>query len=348
MSELLLDSEKRVIPKCVYFGTCGGCSFQDLDYEIQLELKRRKVEEALSPFQSEDNFEVNPVIPSPKPYHYRHMIALSVMKKHGALRLGFIESDRWTFLPIDACPIADERISDFLPEALKKLEALPVKRRFRTSQVVLRVGSEGEVVTSLRGDRGRTLECAVSGKTFSYSVSSFFQHNFSILESFLKTIRTFLNPNGSDVLFDLYSGVGLLGISLADTYERVIGIEEGYEAVQHAKRNAERNGVGNIKFWEGKVEVLLPELVAKTKNSKLHVIVDPPRAGLKPEVLECLNRLPIEELLYISCHLDALKRDLEVLCQKFQIVQVQPMDFFPQTQHIETLVLLERKAIGGC
>src|SRR3989338_3509680 len=153
MGELLLDSEKRVTPECGYFGTCGGCSFQDLDYEIQLELKRRKVVEALNSFRSGDDFEINPTVPSPKPYHYRHMIALSVMKKRGALRLGFIESDRWTFLSIEACPIADERINHFLPEALKKLEALPEKRRFRTSQVVLRVGSEGEVVTSLRSDR---------------------------------------------------------------------------------------------------------------------------------------------------------------------------------------------------
>ena len=345
MTELLLDTEKKVIPQCAYFGTCGGCSFQDLDYDAQLELKRRNVEAELSSFQSEGSFEVNPAVPSPKPYHYRHMIALSVMKKRGELKLGFIESDRWTFLPVEACPIADERISRFLPEALKKLEALPEKRRFRTSQIVLRVGSEGEVVTSLRSDRGRTLECQISGKIFSYSVSSFFQHNFSILESFLQTVRDFLNPAGSGILFDLYSGVGLLGISLADAYERVMGIEEGYEAVQCAERNAHRNGVANAKFLEGKVEVLLPGLMAEAKNQPFHVIVDPPRAGLKPEVLECLNQLPIEKLLYVSCHLEALRRDLEVLCQKFQIVQVQPMDFFPQTKHIETLVLMERKTV---
>ena len=348
MSGLLLDYKERIAPQCSYFGTCGGCSFQDLDYEIQLELKRRKVGEVLNSFRSGDDFEINPTIPSPKLYHYRHMIALTVKKRQEMLRLGFIGLDSTgtarrapAFLPIEACPIADERISHFLPEALKKLEALPEKRRFRTSQVVLRVGSEGEVVTSLRSDRGRTLECQVLGKAFSYPVSSFFQHNFSILESFLKTIHSFLNPNGSGVLFDLYSGVGLLGISLAGAYERLIGIEEGYEAVQHAKQNAERNHVANVEFLEGKVEEILGEIVGARRAVPLHVIVDPPRAGLKPEVLDCLNQLPIEKLLYVSCNLDALRRDLEVLCGKFQIVRVQPMDFFPQTQHIETLVLLE-------
>ena len=343
MTELLLDTEKKVIPQCAYFGTCGGCSFQDLDYDAQLELKRKQVEEVIcrGGFETRPYFQVQPAIPSPKPYHYRHMMALSVKKRHGALHLGFVGQDRRTFLPVDACPIADERISGFFPEALKRLEALPEKRRFRTSQIVLRVGSEGEVITSLRSDRGRMLECAVSGKTFSYAVSSFFQHNFSILESFIQTVHDLLNPNGSGILFDLYSGVGLLGISLAAGYERVVGIEEGYEAVQCAKRNAQRNAIINTDFLEGKVEVLLPELISAAGNGPLHVIVDPPRAGLKPEVLECLNRLPIKKLLYVSCHLEALRRDLEVLSQKFQIVQVQPMDFFPQTRHIETLVLLE-------
>jgi 23S rRNA (uracil1939-C5)-methyltransferase len=151
---------------------------------------------------------------------------------------------------------------------------------------------------------------------------------------------------GDDVngtLFDLYSGVGLIGISLADSYVRVIGIEEGYEAVEHAKKNALRNEVTNAEFIEGKVENLLPELIQKAQKP-LQVVVDPPRSGLKPEVVECLNGLPIEKLIYVSCHLEALKRDLEVLTREFQIVEVQPMDFFPQTQHIETLVLLEPKS----
>lgn len=348
MNELLFGEGKKVSPQCGYFGTCGGCSFQDIDYPDQIELKRKSVESALNSFPGD--FEVKPVISSPKPYHYRHMMVLTVKKRQGALKIGFMGQDHRTFLPVDHCPIADERISGFFPEALKRLEALPEKRRYRTSQIVLRAGTEGEVVTSLRSDRGRMLECEIGGKTFSYSVPSFFQHNFSILESFLETTRELLNPAGSGILFDLYSGVGLLGISLADAYGRVIGIEEGYEAVRYARKNAERNGALNTDFREGKVEVLLPQLIMGGQKP-LHVIIDPPRKGLKPEVLETLCKsgaaapLRIEKLLYVSCHLEALHRDLEVLCEKFQIAQVQPMDFFPQTRHVETLVLLKPKTI---
>ena len=336
---LAIISPKRVEPECSYFGTCGGCAFQDLEYAQQLELKRKFVEDALSEFNGSTPFHVEPTIPSPKPFRYRHMIALTVRRHHGTLRLGFMGHDRRSFLPIESCPIADERINQFIPEALTKLESLPPNKKFRTSQVVLRVGSNGEVVTSLRSDRGKELECVVDGKQFSYSVSSFFQNNFSILESFVQAVRSFLNPTWAGTLLDLYSGVGLLSISLRGFYKQVFGIEEGYEAVCHAKRNAERNQVEPISFLEGKVETLLPGLTA-VATKPLHVIVDPPRVGLKPEVIESLMKLSIDRLVYVSCELSALKRDLEQLTKRFQIAAVQPIDLFPQTKHVETIVLL--------
>ncbi len=326
--------------ECIHFGTCGGCSYQDLAYEAQLELKRNWVSQALTEFQERDQFEIRPTLASPDSYHYRHMIALSVKKRQGKLHLGFIGQDRRTFLPVDDCPITDERINRFLPAALEKLEALPPERKFNTSQVVLRVGTEGDVVTSIRTDRGKTLSCTVLGKTFSFSMSSFFQNNFSILEDFIGAIRSFLDPAGQGTLFDLYSGVGLIGILMAHSYQSVIGIEEGYEAVKFAKDNAVQNGTGNISFLEGKVELLLSELT-KDSQKPVHVVVDPPRVGLKSEVIQCLNEQPIERLVYVSCHLEALQRDLRLLTQRFRIKEIQPLDFFPQTKHIETIVLLE-------
>ncbi len=343
MSEqLLVPPYEKVKAKCSYFGTCGGCTFQDLEYNAQLELKRRLVEEALSAFNSSHSFVVSPTLPSPKPFHYRHMVAMTVKRRKDQLQFGFTSHDQRTFLSIESCPIADERINQFLPEALKRLEEMPPERKFHTSQVVLRVGDGGEVVTSLRADRGRKLECKICGKIFSYSISSFFQNNFSILESFLETVRSFLKPKGQGTLFDLYSGVGFFGISLADSYKQVMGIEEGYEAVQLALENAKRNQVTNISFLEGKVELFLPELTLQAAKP-LHVVVDPPRVGLKPEVIQCLLKLPIDKLIYVSCELTALRRDLELLQECFTITKVQPLDLFPQTKHVETIVLLQPK-----
>ncbi len=341
MKSAIVETIKvQSVPKCEIFGTCGGCSYQNFSYETQLELKYNLADETLSPFKDKFEFTIQPTLPSPKPYGYRHMIALSVRRRHGKLQMGFIGQDRKTFLPIEICPISDSRINQFLFSALQKLEELPPERKFNTSQVVLRVGTEGEVVTSIRSDRGKQLECHILGKTFSFSMSSFFQNNFSILETFISALLKFLNPSGRGTLFDLYSGVGLIGILLADRYQSVIGIEEGYEAVKLAKENALKNKAENVSFLEGKVENLLSELMRKSP-SPLHVVVDPPRIGLKPEVIDCLQNLPIERLVYVSCHLESLKRDLDQLTHRFKIVGVQPLDFFPQTKHIENLVVLE-------
>ncbi len=350
-------------PKCSYFGVCGGCVYQNLSYPEQLELKRRLIEETLAldvilrpkaeeskilryrlpaGRQAQNDKTVLPAIPSPKPYHYRHTISLTVKKREGMLRFGFTGKNGRGFVPIDSCAIADERLNQYIPEALRRLHELPEKKRYHTSQIALRVGDGGFVVTTLRSDRGKTLECTVKGRRFSYAVSSFFQHNGSVLDAFAEAVSGLLAPNGNETLLDLYSGVGLFSVLLAPFYRKVIGIEEGYEAVRHAKENAARNGVMNAEFIEGKAEIKLPELTRKWKGP-LHVIVDPPRAGLKREVTEVLNRLAIGKLVYISCNLESFKRDLEFLSESFEVETVQPVDLFPQTKHIETIVLLMKK-----
>jgi tRNA/tmRNA/rRNA uracil-C5-methylase (TrmA/RlmC/RlmD family) len=339
----------QVKPECRYFGTCGGCVYQDVAYEDQLSIKEAAVLQALKPFHAQSPFEVLPVLASPKPYYYRRQIALTIKRRQGKLHFGFMGHEKETaqrfFLPIESCSIADERLNLYFEQAMQKLRALPDKKKYRTSQMVLRVGDEEEATTSLRCDAKRILTTTVLGKTFRYAVSSFFQHNHSILETFVKATQSLLHPSGRETLLDLYSGVGLLGISLAEDYRNVLAIEEGYESIQQAAVNARENSVGNIECIEGKVELLVQKW-AQNKTDALHVIADPPRAGLKKEVIDALCSIPIKRLVYVSCNLEALQRDLKLLANTFKIVTVQPIDFFPQTKQIETLVLLEKMAGG--
>jgi tRNA/tmRNA/rRNA uracil-C5-methylase (TrmA/RlmC/RlmD family) len=342
------STRSKVKPLCAYFGTCGGCAYQDVAYDEQLLIKQKLVKEVLSDLQRRHPFAIAPTVPSPERYHYRRMISLTVKKRAGELKLGFIgwekdpdqDRDKRFFIPIDACSIADDRLNRFIPSALAKLNEMPDKKRFRTSQIVLRVADGEEVVTSLRIDRKRELKGTIGGKTFSYSMSSFFQHNFSALNSLINCVRSLLDPDGGSFLLDLYCGAGLMSLLLADSYQSVRGIEEGYEAILYAKKNAESNGVANVSFVEGKVEAFLEEIKATSKRP-LHVLVDPPRVGLKPEVIDCLKQLPLDRLVYVSCEINALKRDLELLEDRFLIKAVQPIDLFPQTRHVETVVLLE-------
>ena len=149
----------------------------------------------------------------------------------------------------------------------------------------------------------------------------------------------FLEPKKDAELIDLYCGVGLFSICFAEQYQKVIGIEEGNEAVLWAKKNAEGNGVSNSKFIEGKAENILPTLPLDA--TKHHVVIDPPRVGMKKEVVDALLRMPnIERLVYVSCNPGTLIRDLQLLSPRFVIQKVQPVDMFPQTKHLEAIVLL--------
>jgi len=144
-------------------------------------------------------------------------------------------------------------------------------------------------------------------------------------------------------LIDLYCGVGLFSVLLSDSYQQVYGIEEGYEAVQHAKKNAERNHISNVTFEEGKVEQLLSVGATRqiARGEATHVIVDPPRVGLKPEVIDSLKGVGASKLVYVSCSLESLKHDLKLLEDTYEIKSVQPLDLFPQTRHVETIILME-------
>ncbi len=352
-TEVLKASPSRVDAPCVHFGICGGCVFQHLTYERQLEVKRAELEKMFKHLGGFENVPVDAVVPSPRPYHYRNNVAMSVRFQNQTPYLGFVAKDNRTFIPVDECKIADERINEFLPKiktAYKQF--IPERKWRRTSQIVMRVGSEGDFFASIKKYPGsaRNLKTKVLGKTFEYSGSSFFQTNYSILDDFVTTVRDFLRPatararHASPPLLDLYCGVGLFAICLAENYESVLGIEDGEEAVMFARRNAAANGIQNAQFQCGRVEDIAWKLGTGTELSacpQFHVVIDPPRAGMKNEVVDALlKQSNIERLVYVSCHPATLIRDLRLLAGRYKIEGVKPFDMFPQTQHLEVVALL--------
>jgi len=273
------------------------------------------------------------------------MISLSVkwIKDEQGRRfpaLGFMGQGSKTFIPVESCAIADERINGAFAAVGKQLEDQPAKKRYRISQTVLRLGDQGPVMTGFapKGEQG--LVCRILGKQLTFPFSGFFQHNFSVLDSLVQAVKRFLQPSGPETLIDLYCGVGLFSLTLGDAYSRVYGIEEGFEAVKFAVLNAKQNKVTHASFLEGRVEHLLHEFASMDSETAFHAIVDPPREGLKPEVIRALKLIRPERLVYVSCEPSALGRDLSLLETDFRIEKVQPIDLFPQTKHIETVVLL--------
>ncbi len=342
--EIIEPSPNRVKPACTYFDECGGCVFQHLSYEQQLIEKQEALVGMFQHLGKLGEISVQPAIPSPKKYHYRNTVAMSVRHQHDRPYLGFVRKDGRSFIPIDECPIADEKINALLPGVLKKFkETVPAQKRYRTSQIVIRVGTDDSFYTSIKSDSANILRAKVFDKTFEYTGSSFFQVNYSILEAMVTTVRQFLKPEPGAHLIDLYCGSGLFALSLASEYESVVGIEEGQEAILLARRNAEKMGVKNVDFLEGKAERLV-ETVKNPDARKLHVVIDPPRVGLRKEVIEFLLKLgSVEKLVYVSCNPATMIRDLSDLSVRFRVLKVQPIDLFPQTRHLETIVLLEPK-----
>jgi 23S rRNA (uracil-5-)-methyltransferase RumA len=182
------------------------------------------------------------------------------------------------------------------------------------------------------------LQEKVAGRTFRIPPNSFFQTNTAMAERLVETVRHMLSPRPPRLLLDLYCGVGLFGICLADTAGKVIGLEIDEPAIVAARTNAEINGVTNAEFTAAKAESLVWE-----KDGPDTVIVDPPRAGLHPSVVDALLRLAPERIVYVSCNYESFVRDWQKLGAAYDAIRLEALDLFPHTPHLELVSLLQKK-----
>jgi 23S rRNA (uracil1939-C5)-methyltransferase len=174
---------------------------------------------------------------------------------------------------------------------------------------------------------------------------SFFQNNFFLLPKLVETVKTFIKDGGVRHLIDLYCGVGFFGIEMADTVENFVGVEYDALAIKAARQNAASRKINNGGFVAAKAEDKLPELLQQFPADKTAVLLDPPRKGCWPSLLELLREQRPAQVIYVSCHPATMARDLNVLCADgvFELAGVQPLDMFPQTQHLECVADLRRR-----
>lgn len=182
----------------------------------------------------------------------------------------------------------------------------------------------------------------VGSYKFQISPQSFFQVNSEQTEVLYQKALDYANLKGDETVYDLYCGIGTITLFLAGKAKRVIGIEEVPQAVADAQENAKLNRVQNVEFHAGRVEEVLPRLVAKGARGDV-VVLDPPRAGAAQEVLEAMARTGVKRVVYVSCNPATLARDLRLLAERgYEIGEVQPVDMFPHTSHVECVVLMSR------
>jgi tRNA/tmRNA/rRNA uracil-C5-methylase (TrmA/RlmC/RlmD family) len=316
---VVTPSPERVTPECKYFGACGGCQYQHLDYAAQLRVKQKQIADLFERVGKISRAVVAPVLPCPAPYGYRNRIMIRSQWNGPAkkLEIGFIRWDKPFVEDITECKIAEPSLN----EQITHVRANPPPKG--GIKVVLRVQPENWDVPA----------------------DSFFQNNFFLLPKLVETVREFLSAGGARHLIDLYCGVGFFGIETADLVESFVGVEYDKLAIAAARKIAASRNLHNGEFIAAKVEDILPMLLEKFSAEKTSVILDPPRKGCWPETLALLRETKPAQVIYVSCHPATMARDLNILCVDgvFELARVQPLDMFPQTQHVECVADLRRR-----
>jgi 23S rRNA (uracil1939-C5)-methyltransferase len=302
------SSPHRVPPECPYFGRCGGCAYQHIDYEHQLAIKWRQVRDALQRIGKLKDIPMRPIIPSPKQYGYRSRI--TVHAQDGVI--GFFRRDSHRLIDIERCPISRDEVN----RALAELRTQP---HVRDGHYTLRASSR---------PRG------------------FSQTNDAVANALRDLVDNLVAPD-QQLLIDAYCGAGFFAKALLDKFERVIGLDWDRFAIEAARQNAtakERYIAGEIEVELTRSNGFLAvEGDARRLESRrsLTLIVDPPATGLSENVRRAVIDLAPATLIYVSCNPATLARDLKELHGKFMINSVTPLDMFPQTAEIEVAVQLQ-------
>ena len=317
---VITPSAHRVKPECPYFGGCGGCQYQHLDYRTQLELKHKQVSDLFERIGKFPRSVVQPTVPCPQPYHYRNRIMIRSQwnKPEQKLNIGYLRWDCGLVEDITSCHIAEPALN----EDILKVRANPPPKG--GLKVVLRIPPADWDVPN----------------------DSFFQNNFFLLPKLVATARAALVASGAKHLVDVYCGVGFFGISLSDVVESFVGVEIDRPAIKAAKNNLLRHQRTNGEFVLGDAQLLLPSLLEKYPAADTSVILDPPRAGIPKSAVDQLRAVRPRQIIYVSCHPATLARDLNLLCADgvFELRTVVPLDMFPQTQHVECVADLRLAA----
>lgn len=311
--KVIHPSPNRVEAPCPYFGVCGGCQYQHIRYERQLEHKHKQISELFSRIGGFQNAPIDPVVPCPQPYGYRNRIMIRSQwnKFKQGLNIGYVKVDSGLVVDIEECKIAEPALN----EQIRRVRAHPPPKG--GLKVVLRIPPEGWEVPR----------------------DSFFQNNFFLLPTMVDVVRRMVAESGGEHFVDVYCGVGFFALELAPHVKSFIGVEYDELAIRAARKNAINRKAFNGEFLAGAAEDLLTGVLNDFTPGKTSLLLDPPRKGCPPEALELLRQVRPAQLIYVSCHPATMARDLNILCRDsvYTLAKVVPLDMFPQTQHVECI-----------
>ena len=402
-------SPKRTEPVCKHFGTCGGCKWQNMAYEYQLDYKQNEVVNNLKRVGKVELPAVTPISGSARQYFYRNKMEFSfsnnkwltprqiqsneVIDDRNAL--GFHIPGMWDkILDIEECHLQKDP-SNAIRNSVRDFAKANNLAFFNTREqegllrtLMIRTSSIGELmvliqfyddnlaerelllnyvkmtfpeITSLLyviNQKGndtlydQDINCfsgrdhifeEMEGLKFKINAKSFYQTNSEQAYELYKITRDFAGLTGNEIVYDLYTGTGTIAQFVAQKAKKVVGVEAVPDAITAAKENAELNGIANTSFFVGDMKNVFNDAFIKQNGQPDVIITDPPRDGMHKDVVDQLIKIKADRIVYVSCNSATQARDLALLDELYKVTRVQPVDMFPQTHHVENVVLLEKR-----
>ena len=349
INRIVTNSSDRLEVECPYYFECGGCQLMGMSYLKQLQYKKDKVMNILKKYAGIDmNLDI---ILSNKIYGYRNKITLQV--ENG--KIGYYRCNSNELVEINNCLLVSDNINNLIKTIKDNINLIGVSqimiREYNDDLMVQFIGKvdKDNVIDSLRylvkviyinevlvyGDK--SLEVRLGEYKYKVSSYSFFQVNYHQAEMLYDKVKEYLGNKNNRVL-DLYCGTGSIGIYVSSCCKEILGIEINESSVRDAKVNIELNNVNNMEVIKGSVGRVLKSGVEYDA-----IIVDPPRSGLDKKTKDTLLEIKSEKLIYVSCDSITLSRDLKVLSSLYEVKDMVLVDMFPNTYHVESIVLLKLK-----
>jgi len=366
--KVIQPSPNRINAPCSVYEGCGGCQLQHTTYGETLQWKQRWVEDALSRI-GKLSVEVKPTLGMATPWRYRNKARLH---REPTGKLGYFKEKSKALIHFQDCLLLSERMNrwirlteEFLTDGFAEIHTLTFRENTKGEGLLLLEGPPTKALSAeenpeffqalakegLRSvwgiDAEGSLDLVWGDEVFSQTILdmnfevsplSFLQVNPLQTDVLYSHVLAGAALTGQEIVWDLYSGIGTLALALAKKAKKVTGIEENPFAVEDAIQNALSNNViGHVEFLKGKVEARM----MKIEEQPDVVVLDPPRTGMHPVVVNRLLELKPRRIIYVSCDPGTLARDLGVLTQGgYKVDSVQPVDMFPWTQHVECLIEL--------
>lgn len=400
-------SEHRLKPFCEHFGLCGGCKWQPLPYEMQLQAKQQQVWDQLVRLGHLDIPEISPILGSDNTRFYRNKLEFTFSNKRWFAK----DEDPSLLTPRECCGLGFhvgrffDKVLDIKQCWLQRDPSNAIRNFIRDytldygyeffdirentgfiRNMFIRTTEQGDVmlivcffhddvqkrvalldavleafpqikslyyvINKKLNDSIGDQECILykgedaiyehmEDLTFKIGPKSFYQTNSPQAYKLYSVARSLARLSGSEVVYDLYTGIGTIAQFVSKQASKVIGIEYVPEAIEDAKVNAAANGISNCEFFAGDMKDILTDAFVAEHGRPDVIILDPPRAGIHPDVAKVILDAEPSRMVYVSCNPASQARDLAILCSKYTITAVQPLDMFPHTHHVENVCALE-------